>query len=99
MLSSIARLGRFRLKEVAVVPVAMLLVALPAGLFAHTLRQALAITLAVFAALLIVQSIVVASSSTDALPAVYWIVQVVSLAVGLALLRLGVFLRSRRATI
>ena len=81
------------------VPVAMLLVALPAGLLARSRTRALTITLAVFAALLIVQSIVVASSSTGALVLAYWIVQILSLAAGLALLRLGVFLRARKATV
>jgi ABC-type Fe2+-enterobactin transport system substrate-binding protein len=46
----------------------MLLVALPAGLLARSPRRALTITLGVFGSLLIVQSIVVASSSTDPHP-------------------------------
>jgi hypothetical protein len=81
-----------------VVPLVMLLVPLPVGLFSRTGRRALTVTLAVFAAVLIVQSIVVASSSPDRLPAAYWVVQVVSLAVGLTLARLGGVLRARRAT-
>lgn len=43
------------------IPLAMLLIPLPVGLLARSRRQALTITLAVYASLLIVQSIVVAS--------------------------------------
>lgn len=79
------------------IPLAMLLIPLPVGLLARSRRQALTITLAVYASLLIVQSIVVASSASDSLPPAYWLVQMLSLGVGLALLHLGLLLRARRS--
>lgn len=77
------------------IPVAMLLLGVPAGRFCRTTRQALATLLAVFATILVVQTIIVTNASNDGVPLTYWLVQIASLAGGLLLLWVGIALRRR----
>lgn len=77
------------------IPVVMLLLGLPIGRFCQSTRQAVVVLLAVFLAVLFIQSIAVFSAADDGIPLAYWLVQIASLAGGLLLLWGGVELRRR----
>jgi hypothetical protein len=80
------------------VQVAVLVAGIAAGLRSSTWRRAAMITVAVFIAVLVVQTILVASD--ESIGWIYWMVQVVSLAVGLAIARALVVRRGhQRATV
>ena len=84
------------------VQIAMLVCGIATGLACRTWRQALGITLAVFAVALAVQTPVVASEGgweTGVDVVVYWLIQAVALAIGLGFARVLHRRRHRRGAL
>jgi len=79
------------------VQIAALLFAAPLGYFCKTRRQGLAFYGLLTAVLLPIQTLWILSDSPDDINDGYWLIQVLTLAVGIGLNALGARLRERRA--
>jgi len=77
----------------------MLVCGVVAGLKCRTWKQAVLIILAVFAAVMVPQTIAVGSEAGEDLGPIYWLIQLVSVGVGLGIARLVINLRARREAV
>jgi len=74
----------------------MLVCGIAAGLLSKSWRQAAAITAAVFVAVLVPQTIIVESRTDEDITVGYWVIQALSLTVGLGIAAALVAVRHRR---
>lgn len=81
------------------VQIAMLVCGVATGLTCRSWRQATVITLVVFAVAMVPQTIAVGSDANEDLGPIYWLIQAVSLAIGLGIARFLLGRRQRRAAV
>jgi hypothetical protein len=81
------------------VQIAMLVCGIAAGLVSKSWRQAAVITAAVFTAVLVPQTLMVASRTDEDITVGYWVIQALSLTVGLGIPAALVAVRHRRRNV
>lgn len=81
------------------VQIAMLVCGVAAGLKCRTWKQAALIILAVFVVVMVPQTIAVGSDAGENLGPIYWLIQLVSIGVGLGIARLLINRRARREVV